>query len=116
MVEVEEVTSSKVTRTLLEPTTDDEDVMVVLESKTVLYVGIAILVCEAVCREISLISAAELDEDTSTEVTAGSGKLLEVRMVEENEAVETDEKGELVIVMTIGVDASIGFVDVTVPS
>ena len=108
MVEREEATSSEVTLMLLEPTTDDEDVMVVLESKTALYVGIAFMVCEAVSREVSLILAAELDEDTSSDVTAGSDKLLEVRMVEENEPVETDERGELITVVTIGVDASVG--------
>ena len=107
MVEREEATSSEVTLVLLEPTTDEEDVMVVLESKTALCAGIAFSVCEAISREVSLISAAELDEDTSSEVTAGSDKLLEVRMVKENEAVETDERGEPVRVMTIGVDASV---------
>ena len=107
-MEVEEGTSSEVTLMLLEPTADDEDVMVVLESKTVLYDGIAISVCEAVSRKVSLVSATELDEDTSSDVTTGSDKLLEVTMVDENEAVETDEKGKPVTVMTIGVDASVG--------
>ena len=108
LVEVIEATNSEVTLTLLEPTTDDENVMVVLVSKTVLYVGIIFSVCEAARREVSLISAAELDEDTSSEVTVGSDKLLEVTMVEENEVVETDKRGETVTVMTIGVDASVG--------
>ena len=117
-MEVEEATSSEVTLlTLLKPTTDDKDVMVVLESETMLYVGIEYSVCEAVSWEILLISVAELNEGTSLEVTAGSDKLLEVTMVDENEAVETDERGELVTVMTIGVDASVGgvLVGITVP-
>ena len=118
MVEVEEAISSEVTRMLLEPTTDEEDVMEVLVSKALLRVAIAFLLCEAVSREVSLISPAKLDEDTSSEVTPGSDKLLEVTMVEENEAVKTDEKGELVTVMRIEVDASVGgvLVGVTVAS
>ena len=59
MVEVVKATSSVVTGMLLEPATDDEDVMVVLESKIELYVGVTFSVCEAVSREVSLISAAE---------------------------------------------------------
>ena len=49
-------------------------------------------------------------------MTVGSDKLLKVRMV--NEAVETDERRELLTVMTIGVDASVVGVllGVTVPS
>ena len=34
--------------------------------------------------------------------------MLDVTMVDENEAVETDERRELVTVMTIEVDASVG--------
>ena len=103
---------------LLEPTTNDEDVMVVLESKAVLYIGIKFSVCEAVNRDVSLISAAELDKDTSSKVTVGSDKLLEVRMVKENKAVKTDERGEPVTVMTIGVVALVDgmLVVITAPS
>ena len=117
-MKLEDVTSSEVTLMLLEETTDDEDVMVALEYEAMLGVPIAFWVCETVSREFSLISPAELDEDTNSEVTPGSDKLLEVALVEENEGVETDERGELVTVMTIEVDASVGgvLVGVTVPS
>ena len=113
-MELEDITSSGVTLMLLEETVD-EDVIVVLVSDAVLRVEIAFSICEG---EVSMISAAERDEDTSSEVTPGSDKLLELRMVEENEAVETDERGELITVMTIGVDASVvvAIVGVTVPS
>ena len=90
---------------LLEETTDDEDEMVVL---VMLGVAIMFSVCEAASREVLLISAAELDEDTSSDVTARSGKLLEIAMVEENEAVETNERREPVTVMTTEADASLG--------
>ena len=103
---------------LLEKTKDVEEEMVVLECEVVLGVVVALSVCEAACSEVSLISAAELDEDTSSEVTAGSDKLLEVTMVEENEAVDANERGESVTVVTIGVDASVCgvLVGVKVPS
>ena len=104
-MKLEDITSSEVTLMLLEETTDNEDEMVVLVSEAMLGVAIAFSVCEAASREVSLISAAERDEDASSEVTAGSDMLLEVTMVEENEAVETDERGQMVTVMIIGVDA-----------
>ena len=118
MVEVEEATSSDITLTLLETATDDEDVMVVLDSEAVLYVWITFSVFNAVSKNLLLISAAEVEEGTSSRVTAGSDKLLKVRTVEENEAVETDEIKELVTVVRIGVDASVCgvLVMVTVPS
>ena len=84
-----------------------------------LYVGITFSVCGAVCREGSLISVAELDEDTSSEGTADTEKLLEVTMVEENEAVETNERGQLVTVTKIVLGTAIGgvlLVGVIVPS
>ena len=88
MVEVKEATSSEVTLTLLEPTTDDEDVMVVLKSEAVLYVGITFSFFDAVSKNVSLISAAEVEEGTSSGVTAGSDKLLEVATVEEIDKTE----------------------------
>ena len=117
-MELEDVTSSEVTLMLLEETTGDEDEVVVLKYEVVLGVVIVFSVCEAASREVSLYSAAELDEDTNSEVTPGSDKLLEVTMVDENEAVETDVRGQMVTVMMIGVDASVGgvLVGVEVPS
>ena len=114
MVELEDITSSEVTVMLLEETTVDEDEMVVLVSEAVLRVAIAFSVCEAVSRKVSLISAAERDESTSSEVTAGSDKLLEVRIVEENKSVETDKRGEPVTLMTIGVESDASVSDVPV--
>ena len=56
---LKDITSSEVTLMLLVETTVDEDEMVVLVSEAMLGVGIAFSVCEAVSREVSLISAAE---------------------------------------------------------
>ena len=56
---LKDITSSEVTLMLLVETTVDEDEMVVLVSEAMLGVEIAFSVCEAVSREVSLISAAE---------------------------------------------------------
>ena len=103
MVELEDITSSEVTLMLLEETTDDEDEMVVLESEEVLGVGITFSVCEAASRGVSLIPAAELDEGTSSEVTAGSDILVEVRTDDEDEMVVLKSEAVLGVRITFSV-------------